>query len=181
MNTSTHHRQGGFSLIEVMVSLLVAAVGLLGLAKMESLALASTDVSGTRSTAALQASSLATMMHANRAYWGGGFAVATTTVQITAGAVNISNVALQAGAACTTTGTTACTFTQMAAYDLNNWATQLQTLLPGYLTTISCSTTGFPISCTVVITWTENGVAVTSQQSNINALAAPKYTMYVEP
>lgn len=181
LNTSNNRRQGGFSLIEVMVSLLVASIGLLGLAKMESLALASTDVSGTRSTAALQASSLATMMHANRAYWGGGFAVATTTVQITGGVVNISNAALASGTACTTAGATACNYTRMAAYDLNNWATQLQTLLPGYLTTITCSTTGFPISCTVVITWTENGVAVTSQQSNINALAKPTYTMYVEP
>ncbi len=104
LNTSTHHRQGGFSLIEVMASLLVAAVGLLGLAKMELASRSPAPMSpALRSTAALQASSLATAMHANRAYWGGGFAVATTTVQITAGAVNISTVALQAGAACTTT------------------------------------------------------------------------------
>jgi type IV pilus assembly protein PilV len=177
------HRQTqrGFSLIEVMVSLLICGVGLLGLAKMESLALASTDVSGTRSIAALQAASLASMMHANRAYWGGGFALATTTVQITSGAVAISNTALAAGTACTTSGGGACNYTQMAAYDLNNWATQLQALLPGYLTTITCSTTGFPVNCSVQITWTEGGVKVTSQQANIGALAAPTYTMYVEP
>ena len=134
--------------------------------------------------AALQAASLASMMHANRAYWGGGFALATTTVQITAGAVAISNTALASGTACTTAGTTACNYTQMAAYDLNNWATQLQSLLPGYLTTITCSTTGFPVNCSVVITWTEQGVKVTSQQTNIGTLtglAAPTYTMYVEP
>jgi type IV pilus assembly protein PilV len=175
------HRAHGFSLIEVMISLVIAGVGLLGLAKMESLALASTDVAGTRSTAALQASSLASMMHANRAYWGGGYAIASTTVQITGGVVVISNGALAAGTACTVAGATACNYTQMAAYDLNNWATQLQTLLPGYLTTIACSTTGFPVNCTVTVTWTEQGVAVTSQQANIGNLATPSYTMYVEP
>jgi type IV pilus assembly protein PilV len=184
MTASRMHRAQGFSLIEVMISLVIAGVGLLGLAKMESLALASTDVAGTRSIAALQASSLASMMHANRAYWGGGFAIASTTVQITSGAVAISNGALAAGTACTTPGTSACNYTQMAAYDLNNWATQLQSLLPGYLTTISCSTTGFPVNCTIQITWTEQGVAVTSQQTQIGTvggLALPTYTMYVEP
>lgn len=164
-----------------MVSLLVTAVGLLGLAKMESVAIASTDVSGSRSTAALQASSLASMMHANRAYWGGGFALATTTVQYTAGAVNISNTALAAGTACTTSGGSACTDTQMAAYDLNNWATQMQNLLPGNLTTITCGVTGFPVTCSVQITWSEQGVAITAQQANIASLATPTYTMYVNP
>ena len=56
-------------------------------------------------------------MHANRAYWGGGFALASTTVQITSGAVAISNTALASGTACTTAGSTACNYTQMAAYD----------------------------------------------------------------
>ena len=37
--------QSGFSLIEVMVALVVCSIGLLGLAKMESLAIASQDVS----------------------------------------------------------------------------------------------------------------------------------------
>ena len=193
MSTLNRNRNAGFSLIEVMVSLLITGVGLLGLAKLESLSIASTDVSGTRSTAALQASSLAAMMHANRAYWGGGFAAASTTVQITAGAVAISNAAPAAGTVCTVAGGAACNYTQMAAYDLNNWATQMRTLLPGYLTTITCSTTGFPVSCSIVITWTEQGVQVTTQQSNVDAsvatsggtsytgLALPTYTMYVEP
>lgn len=178
-----HDRQRarGFSLIEVMVSLIIIAVGLLGLAKMESLAIASTDVAGSRSLAALQAASLASMMHANNAYWGGGFALATTTVQVTSGAVAISNGALAAGTACTTAGGTACNYTQMAAYDLNNWATQMQSLLPGYLATITCSVVGFPVTCTIQITWSEQGVAVTSQQTAMSSLAAPTYTMYVQP
>ena len=48
-------RTGGFSLVEVMVALIVVSVGLLGLAKMEAVALASTTVAGNRSLAAIEA------------------------------------------------------------------------------------------------------------------------------
>jgi len=66
----------GFSLVEVMVALVVCAIGLLGLAKMESLAVASTSVAAARSIAAIEASSLAAAMHANKAYWAAGTAPA---------------------------------------------------------------------------------------------------------
>jgi len=172
----------GFSLIEVLVALVVCSIGLLGLAKMESLAIASTDVAGTRAVAAIQAASLAAMMHANRAYWGGGYALASTTVQVTNGAVVISNSSLNGSrTACTATGSSACNYAQMAAYDLQNWGTTLQGQLPGYLATIACSTTGFPVTCTIQLTWRENGVAVTPQQTQMANLALPTYTMYVEP
>ena len=173
----------GFSLVEVMVALIVCSVGLLGLAKMESLAIASTDVAGTRALAAMEASSLAAMMHANRAYWGGGFALASTTVQVTSGAVVISNASLTTVAACTSTGSSACNYTQMAAYDLQNWGglNGLQAMLPGYLATIACSTSGYPITCTIQIVWSENGVAITPQQTQMTSLALPTYTVYVEP
>ena len=45
---SARRRSRGFSLVEILVALIVSSIGLLGLAKMEALALASTDVAGTR-------------------------------------------------------------------------------------------------------------------------------------
>ena len=42
-------REGGFSLIEVMVALIIVSVGLLGIAKMQALAYASTGIAGKRS------------------------------------------------------------------------------------------------------------------------------------
>ena len=59
----------GFSLVEVLVALIIIAVGMLGLAKLQGLTYSSTSTSAMRSIAALQASSLAAFMHANRAYW----------------------------------------------------------------------------------------------------------------
>src|SRR5438445_9867309 len=62
-------REAGFSLVEVMVALIVMSVGLLGIAKMQALALTSTTSARMRSIVALEASSLASTMRADRAYW----------------------------------------------------------------------------------------------------------------
>ncbi|MGH8302669.1 MAG: type IV pilus modification PilV family protein, partial [Steroidobacteraceae bacterium] len=61
--TVRHRRSRGFSLIEVLVALIVLSVGLLGIAKMEALALASNAVAGRRALAAIEAASLADSMH----------------------------------------------------------------------------------------------------------------------
>jgi type IV pilus assembly protein PilV len=166
-------RERGFSLVEVMVALVICAVGLLGLAKMESLALSSTSVANSRSLAAIEASSIAAAMHANPGYWSAGFAPATTIVS----AANNFSAALP----CLTAGAASCTPSAMAFYDLQQWAIALAAVLPGYLATITCSTTGFPVTCTVQIQWTENAVAVSSRQNQIGALAVPTYVLYVQP
>jgi type IV pilus assembly protein PilV len=170
---SVAHRSRGFSLVEVMVALVVCSIGLLGLAKMESLALSSTGVANARSLAALQASSLAAAMHANPGYWQAGFAPAITTVN--------AATATTAVPACLTAGATSCAPAAMAAYDLQQWAISLQALLPGFLATITCSTTGFPVTCTIQIQWVENAVAANSLQTNITLLQQPTYTLYVQP
>jgi type IV pilus assembly protein PilV len=180
--------QSGFSLIEVMVALVVCSIGLLGLAKMESLAIASQDVSGTRSIAAIEASSLAAMMHTDRGYW--STASVTASAVVTGGgltgpnAYNITDTTLAfASNFCTTAGTGSCTPILMAANDLYNWGTGLQALLPGYTATIVCTptVTTTPVTCTITINWVENAVAANAQQTNITALATPSYTLNVEP
>src|SRR5579871_1202658 len=66
---TTQRHLHGFSVLEVMVALIIISVGLLGIAKMQALAIASTTTSRTRSIAALEAASLASAMRADRAYW----------------------------------------------------------------------------------------------------------------
>jgi type IV pilus assembly protein PilV len=171
-----YRRARGFSLMEVMVALVVSTVGLLGLAKMEALALSSTSVAGSRSLAAIEAASLAAAMHANPGYWASGGAQPLIT--ITAGApypiiTSCSN----------NPGTGSCIPANMAAWDLNAWSTSLNQVLPGSLATITCSPggAGSPVTCTIQLQWTENGVAVSAQQSLMSSLAAPMYTLYVQP
>ncbi len=174
----------GFSLVEVMVALVVCAIGLLGLAKMESLAVSSTSVAAARSIAAIQASSLAAAMHANKGYWASGTAPASTTVTVANGTTTISSAVLSSTppSSCSVPGTNSCTPDQMAAFDVQSWATSLQALLPGSFSTITCTTTtSTPVTCTIQIQWTENAVAANAQQANIGALQTPTYVLYVQP
>jgi len=87
--------------------------------------------------------------------------------------------------ACTTSGASSCTTSQMAAYDIHSWGTTLQSLLPGFTATVACvqpaTAISGPVTCTVTINWVENAVAMGAPQSNLAALATPTYTLYVEP
>ena len=127
----------GFSLVEVMVSLVVISAGLLGIAKMQALALSSTNVASMRSLAAIEAASLASTMHENRAYWAstlpaanGAITIAVTgptkTPVVTATEATLS-AAVTAGLVCTSAGG-ACNSAQLAAFDLSEWSTALHAL-----------------------------------------------------
>jgi type IV pilus assembly protein PilV len=173
-----YRRARGFSLMEVMVALVVSTVGLLGLAKMEALAMSSTGVASSRSLAAIEASSLAAAMHANPGYWAaGGTAPASTIISGTATTNPFAGTA-----ACTLTGTSSCSPQAMAYNDMNQWAAAVSTVLPGYLANINCSqVVGIPVTCTITLQWTENGVAVSTQQTQMSSLALPTYVLFVQP
>jgi type IV pilus assembly protein PilV len=57
---------GGFSLLEVMVSVVIVSLALLGLAGMSIRSLAANDSSGNRAAAALQAMQISDLLRANR-------------------------------------------------------------------------------------------------------------------
>src|SRR3981189_1478832 len=84
----------GFSLVEVMGALIIVSVGLLGIAKMQALALSSTGTARLRSLAALEAASLAASMHADRAYWAAGATAAPITITGTSTGPTISDATL---------------------------------------------------------------------------------------
>jgi type IV pilus assembly protein PilV len=191
--TALLRAQSGFSLIEVMVSLIIVSVGLLGIAKMQALAYASTGIASKRSIAAIQAASLAASMNANRSYWAAGTAPTNTTVNGLVVASTDGTLAIASD--CTqTTGAVPCTPVKVAAYDVQQWAKALQPLLTNDQATIACITAGLPVSpvsCTITITWTENQVAINNQEAAAAKAAAaagtpaalqlPSYTLYVQP
>jgi type IV pilus assembly protein PilV len=162
----------GFSLVEVLVSLVVVSVGLLGLAKMESLAIASTGVASSRSLAAILASSLADAMHANRSYWAtagtppASFTVSGSGVGNITDSTNTLNVAVN----CATGVTPSCSAAQVAAYDVQQWQLSLQPVLTGYLATVSCSTlTTTPVNCNIQLQWVERAAQAQTQYGNTAA------------
>jgi type IV pilus assembly protein PilV len=180
----------GFSLLEVMIALVVLCVGLLGILKLEAAAVSSTTVASQRSLAALEAASLAASMHVNRGYWtnpdpsGATIKVTGTTATATAGAPNLAT-ALTAVQDCMSTATP-CLVTNMAAYDLQQWAKVLNPMLFNYTALINCGTVT-PVSCIINITWSENAVAINAQEAAAQAanpkagFESPSYTLYVEP
>jgi type IV pilus assembly protein PilV len=183
---------GGFSLIEVLVALVITAIGLLGIAKLQALAYANTGSASTRSLVAIQAASLASAMHANRAYWALG--LAPTPLTITGTVISDGTLAGTAtgatdcnlGGALATAGT-GCTPASLAAFDLHSWANALNGLLPGSnpLTTITCAGVG-PVNCTIRIIWNEKTVSLNAESAagtttGTTGTFVPTYILYVEP
>jgi type IV pilus assembly protein PilV len=118
------HTQRGFTMVEALVTVLIFAIGLLGVIGLQTLALASTSMSNQRGDATVLALDMADRMRANL------------------GAVNTGvgtgyDVAVPASNACravyadAVAAAGACTSAQLAADDLYDWTAQIQQSLPG--------------------------------------------------
>lgn len=109
-------KQGGFTLIEILVSLIILAVGFLGLAALQTNSVQGTQATYFRTQADLLVNDLAERMRSNRA----GSAVQA--------------YAFAGGSAPTDPGcgaTAQCTSAALATSDLNEWVTWVQAALPG--------------------------------------------------
>ncbi len=180
-------RMLGFSMIEVLASLVIISVGLLGIAKIQVLAYSETNTASLRSIAAMEAASMASSMRANRAYWSTGASLNPNplTFNILGTAVTSTDPAMPANPDCEVTGTPPCSITTMASYDVQRWANALTSVLgPTAAATIDCPTIVTPINCTIAVTWTERIMA--GGQANTSpligaAVITPTYTLYVQP
>lgn len=187
MQLTMHRRQAaGFSLIEALITMVVVGVGLLGLAKIQAAAVGNTQISRVRSLVALQTESLAAAMHGNRAFWAaGGTAPATFSVagQTVTDSSNVLNQTLAPGQCLTGSP---CTPQQLAAYDVQQWASTMNGNFHGYGATVNCTTTvGVPVNCNITVTWNEKYIAVNTPTASAAAAAAPttqqSFTVYVQP
>lgn len=170
--------EAGFSLIEVLVTLVVVAVGLLGLAKMQAASISNTQVSRVRSLIALQAGSLASAMHGNRNFWAQKGAAAVTftasgnVVTDPAGVLNGTQDCVS----------NACTPAQLAADDVRTWVSNLNRQFPGYQAAVNCTATE-PVNCNITLTWTEKYVAI-NRSTTVGAAtqnAPQSFTLFVQP
>jgi type IV pilus assembly protein PilV len=191
----------GFSLVEIMVAVVVICVGLLGIAKMQALAVSSTTTARLRAMAAFQAASLAAIMHSNRTYWATAAAVANspTIIFVPSGATPATITYTPAGFAQASTfcidtvveATPKCPGTagaaQLAGMDITRWANAMIGLLPNLTTTINCQGAIQPPSCTIQMQWTEQTGTINSSETSvaITSVAAggllDYYTVYVAP
>jgi type IV pilus assembly protein PilV len=182
-------RSRGFTLVEIMVALIIIVIGLLGIAKMQALSLASTSVSRLRALAAIEAASLASSMHVNRAYWAAATLtqpIAVTGTSATTSDSNLSSALTTVGSDgtdyCVPGAGAPCAPVTMAAADLKGWAIEMNRMLPNSSATITCPTTSIPLTCTIQIKWTENAVAINQQSGATGGeFQLPTYSLEVEP
>lgn len=183
--------QRGFSLVEVLVALIIVAVGLLGIAKMDALVLSNSGISRQRALIGLEAESLAATMHADRDYWDSAPAgLKVTVTPDTAPYVQATDATLESAISAmlpnapfspTVTGgggspvgceqggpQAPCSPVNMAAYDLTLWAQDktgpVQSPIAGATTNVTCNPLNAVTTCTIVITWNENTVNANTQE-----------------
>lgn len=186
----TRRRQDGFTMVELLVTILIVTVGILGLAKMQATAVSNTAVSRTRALMTYQAESLAAMIRSNRSFWitSGNF-TSWPDFKLKADGTYTSNLMDTSITTCTG-ATVTCTPAGLAFDDVvNTWKPQFVTNFPNATATIACvPATGTtcnanptaPHGYDITLTWAQKMVAmnkstVGSQTQNVTIV------MHVQP
>ena len=169
-------KKEGFTLIEVLVSVMVFSFGLLGIAGMMTISVRNNHNGYLRSQANFFAENMVDRMRANPvALWNGIY----------------TGTAAEGSSTCVPGNE--CNYNELATFDMEQWAQTLRLSLPNGQGTIDCQTVGtlpgvlstadapsiwqpvppYDGMCTVTITWDEaNGDSIAEQQT---------MTMVVQP
>jgi len=154
--TSAFHRQRGFTLVEVLVSLVVLSIGLLGMAKLILVSSHSNDSAYMRSQATALAYEMLDNMRAN----------------VAAAEAHSYDTAMSsmpaAPTSCVQTGT-ACTPTQLALWDVYSWKQHLSAAvtygaLPSGTASVVTSTST-PVTATIIVQWDDSSATAALQQA----------------
>jgi type IV pilus assembly protein PilV len=140
-----HMRQSGLSLLEVLIAIAVLAIGLLGLAHMQSFGLLNIERAYQRSQATVLAYAIADKMRAN---------VTTANSYLT---TFMDPAVAAAQPDCKTTS--GCSVGALAENDLFEWQSELTSQLPGATGAITFADGNY----TVAITWDDNGDGATDE------------------
>jgi len=141
-------KERGFSLLEILVTLTITSVALLGAAGLQMRALRTGQGSQARTQAIMLASDMAERMEVNK-------------VEAIAGAyVYTSGTSITSNTNCSTAN---CTSDQLAAFDLSQWNAQIPALLPQATSWSVRTVNGVsnPITYEILIKWTDRRENVT--------------------
>lgn len=138
---SFRRAQRGVSLIEVLVTLLIVALALLGAAGLQAQAMRFNKGGQNRATAVFLAGDLAERMETNKdAAIAGSYAMPASSTPIATASL------------CTSSP---CTIDQLAQVDLAGWQSAISTTLPNSSWAVTQTTAGNPSVYTIVISWQE--------------------------
>lgn len=133
------HCNRGFSIVEVLVALVVLAIGLLGIAGLYVESLRSGGAAINRMQAINLAMDLADRIRANR----------TATVAY----ADVPSTAYK----CIGAGAVACTPQELAADDLQQWNSEITSILPQGTGSVAVGGVAAPFSYQITIQWSEPG------------------------
>jgi type IV pilus assembly protein PilV len=174
----------GFTIIELLVTLVIVSVGMLGVAKLQAAAVAETGVARTRSLMTFQAEALAASMRSNKAFWQSSSAF-TQSINIVAGGTFSGGTGLVKPT--TTDNTcnspaTACSAGNLAYDDLNTWATAFGKAFPAATGTIVCTGSATaPETCDITLSWSERTVAVNRTTALGTSANSASLILHVQP
>ncbi len=190
-------RQDGFTLVELLVTMLIVTVGLLGLAKMQAAAVSNTSLSRTRALMTYQAEALAGMIRANKGFWvTTGSPTAWPAFNVTSAGV-ASNTGMTTTSSCVnTTGASACQPAELAYNDMYTWAAQFNdgtasSAFQGASASIACVASGggtcvanpsVPNGYDITLTWNQKIVGVNRSTINSSSMTQQvSMVMHVQP
>jgi type IV pilus assembly protein PilV len=200
LNAKRSHRdERGFTLVELLITVLIVTIGLLGLAKLQATAVANTSISRTRALMTYQAESLAGMIRANKAFWQTTGLTTYPGFTLTQAGVPSDNGNLMVkyggtGSCLNLSGTNTCTPANLAWDDMYNWAAAFNdgtptSAFPGARVTITCvpltgsacvSNPASPNGYDITLTWDQKQVAV--NRSTAGSTTSPvSMVMHVQP
>ena len=157
------HRQRGISLIEVLISLIIAAFGLLGIAGMQTRSLSMQIDSETRRVAAALVEQLRERVAGNQEGYALALPLGYTQTFIPGAAVQIPACALPD--ACNAV-------TEVPRIQVGNWMMDVQRQLPGAAAQIGPTTAGSANSMTVTVAWIEPNATVIATDAACARIAA---------
>jgi type IV pilus assembly protein PilV len=168
----------GFTLLEVLIAMVIVAIGLIGLAKMQMLSVSATKDAGSRTLAAMHVSNLVSSMHSNKSYWASGAAPAS----FTASGTNITDSTHVLDRLIIGGCTSACSPADVASVDVSSWVQLMNSQFPFYDAKIDCTNNiSQPVSCQIYVTWMEKTIAVNKTTSASASSQQESFSVFVEP
>lgn len=149
MNAPSRPSQAGFTLIEVLVSVLILSFGLLGIAGMMGLTLKSNNSSYLQQQSVQSAANIVDRIRANSA-------------AAISGSYDVNNLVTSGTPTAPSTpspdcSTATCNPTQMAAYDSWNWLTKdVAAQLPNGCASVTTAASGSNTLVTVTVQWDDS-------------------------
>jgi type IV pilus assembly protein PilV len=131
--------QKGFSMLEILITLVIIAIAMLGTAGLQLNAMRLNKGSQFRTQAIFMASDLAERMEANRS------AAVLGTYEIA-----LTSAVAAAGTDCSAAS---CNAAALAAWDISQWGQSISNLLPQASWSITQTTPGNPSTYSIVINW----------------------------